>query len=136
MKISKHFDLCEFTRSAIAAIHKIDNTPSKDDIRRLRLFATCLLEPLRAYHGLPLHITSGYRSAELNRRIGGAPSSQHMTGEAADIRTVDILNLYAFLRTDSAPDFDQAIYYRYRGFLHLSFSASGNNRRQCWVECK
>lgn len=45
-----------------------------------------MLEPLRQHAGKPVIISSGYRCPTLNRLVGGAKTSQHMKGEAADIR--------------------------------------------------
>lgn len=66
-----------------------------------------------------MYIMSGYRSEELNRLVGGAPSSQHMKGEAVDIYTVDRNRLLEDL-VASRLNFDQAILYRTKGFIHLS----------------
>ena len=88
-----------------------------------------LLEPLRIYHRQPMYIMSGYRSEELNRLVGGAPSSQHMKGEAVDIYTVDRNRLLEDL-VASCLNFDQAILYRTKGFIHLSLKKHGVNRKQ------
>lgn len=84
MQLSKHFTLEELTRSATATRHNIDNTPTAAIVDNLRLLANDVLEPLRCRFGV-LRITSGYRCAELNRRVGGVPRSQHLDGNAADI---------------------------------------------------
>lgn len=44
-----------------------------------------LLQALRDYKGMPVHITSGYRTRAHNRAVGGVPNSQHCLGKAADI---------------------------------------------------
>lgn len=98
MQLSPHFHLSEFTRSATAERLGITNSldPSnpldQDVIANLRNLCEQVLEPLRAYVGQPIVIASGYRSAELNKAVGGAMASQHLTGEAADIR----LPVYSF----------------------------------------
>ena len=56
---------------------------------RLQLLCESL-EVVRAITGLPLIITSGYRTAEYNRKIGGKPKSKHVEGLAADFRLVGI----------------------------------------------
>ena len=76
-----------------------------------------------------MYIMSGYRSEELNRLVGGAPSSQHMKGEAGDIYTVDRNRLLEDL-VASRLNFDQAILYRTKGFIHLSLKKQGVNRKQ------
>lgn len=86
MKLSEHFSLAEFTRSATATARGIDNTPSSAVIENLRNLCEKVLEPLRQWYGKPITISSGYRCPELNKVVGGAKNSQHMTGEAADLQ--------------------------------------------------
>jgi zinc D-Ala-D-Ala carboxypeptidase len=83
VRLTEHFELAEFVVSQTAERAGIDNTPPAEVVERLRYVATCL-EGIRAILGKPVVITSGYRCPELNRRIGGAKSSQHLRGEAAD----------------------------------------------------
>lgn len=84
--MTKNFTLTEFTRSATAQRLGIDNTPSATAVTNLRHLCEKLLQPLRDHLGCPVVISSGYRSSALNRAVGGVPRSQHMVGEAADIR--------------------------------------------------
>lgn len=83
MKLSEHFTLAELTVSQEAARRGIDNTPSPDVVANLRRTAE-LLEEVRALFGKPIIVTSGYRSTEVNRAVGGSGYSQHMVGQAAD----------------------------------------------------
>lgn len=85
MRLSEHFTLGEMTFSETARRHGLSNVP--DAKARLALTNLCqkILEPVRERFGHPIHVTSGYRSAELNRAVGGSRTSQHMTGDAADI---------------------------------------------------
>ena len=87
--LTPHFRLSEFTRSATAQARGIDNTPTEEIVSNLRHLCENVLEPLRQHFGEPITISSGYRSTALNRAVGGASNSQHMTGEAADIRVPD-----------------------------------------------
>lgn len=84
-QLTPHFKLSEFTRSATATARKIDNSPSEQVISNLKLLCEQVLEPLRVHFNYPIIIGSGYRSPALNKAVGGVKSSQHMTGEAADI---------------------------------------------------
>ena len=84
----------------------------------------CLLQPLRIAYN-----TSGYRSPEVNRLAGGVRSSQHVKGEAADCYVPDIYFLLDTLKKSGLP-FDQAILYRKKHFLHLSYRVNGKQRRQ------
>lgn len=82
----QYFTIDEFTRSDIAAIHGIDNSPSLYAIGNLTALVINVLDPVRAAMGKPIRVTSGYRCPELNARIPGTSSdSQHTKGEAADI---------------------------------------------------
>ena len=85
MKLSEHFDLDEFTRSATADRLHIDNTIPEELIPNLKNLCVQVLEPLREHFGTPVVISSGYRCPALNQAVGGVPNSQHLTGEAADI---------------------------------------------------
>lgn len=127
--LTEHFRLGEFVYSAIAVEFGLNNALPSEVIPAIRNLAVRLLEPLRIYHRQPMYITSGYRSEELNRLVGGAPGSQHMKGEAVDIYTVDRYRLLEDLMA-SRLNFDQAILYRTKGFIHLSLKKHGVNRRQ------
>lgn len=85
MKLSEHFSLSEFEHSVTAIRCNIDNSVPSELIPLLRNLCERVLEPLRQHVGEPVIISSGYRCQELNRRVGGASNSQHLTGEAADI---------------------------------------------------
>lgn len=86
MQLSEHFTLEELTFSPTAKARGIDNsTSSLRIIGNMRNLCEQILEPLRSYANQPITISSGYRCKVLNRIVGGARNSQHMTGEAADI---------------------------------------------------
>ncbi|MCC6537975.1 MAG: peptidase M15 [Bryobacterales bacterium] len=82
--LSEHFTLEEMTLSQTAAREGIDNKPSPEIVKNLK--ETCaLLEAVRkALGGVPVLISSGYRSAALNKAVGGSKTSAHMEGFAAD----------------------------------------------------
>lgn len=120
MRLTEHFKLSEFTRSATATARKIDNTPSKEVISNLKALCQNVLEPLRAFAGQPIIIGSGYRSPALNKAVGGVKNSQHMTGEAADIR----LPRTPYVDWgDNLAHTDMSVAYRWLGFLerHTDF---------------
>lgn len=85
MKITKNFSLEEFTNSATAKKNKIDNTPNNEAINNIIRLATNILQPIRDKLGEPIKITSGFRCKVLNDKVGGVKTSQHLTGDAADI---------------------------------------------------
>lgn len=84
-KISEHISYAEATKSQTAIRHGIDNTPNEKQLEAMRKVAENCFEPLREYHGMPIAITSFFRSPEVNEKIGGSNTSQHCTGQAMDI---------------------------------------------------
>ena len=84
MKLSQHFSLEELVASETAARQGIDNTPDARTLTNLIRLAETLERVRRALDGHVMTITSGYRSEELNRVVGGSKDSMHMQGLAAD----------------------------------------------------
>ena len=85
MKLSEHFALSEFTKSATARSHGIKNEPAPEQVENLKALCVHTLEPLREKIGLPVVITSGYRTKALNSMLAhSSERSQHMLGQAAD----------------------------------------------------
>ena len=130
MKLTQHFTLAEFTRSATAQAKGIDNTlnPSaKADqrvISNLKNLCENVVEPLRQHSGVPIVITSGYRCPALNRAVGGSPTSQHLTGEACDLQIPSVGEGRQWLEwiMDNTT-FDQLIWERTRSgtrWIHVS----------------
>lgn len=87
-KLSKNFTYEELVKSATATRLKINNTPNKEQHDSLKKLAETVLQPIRDKYGKPLIVSSGFRCEKLNKAVGGAKTSQHCKGEAADIRTV------------------------------------------------
>ncbi len=83
MKLSMYFSLDEMTLSQTAIRNGIDNTPNEMAMGNLHRLAR-ELDRVRVILGAPVHISSGYRSLELNTRVGGSGRSAHMFGRAAD----------------------------------------------------
>lgn len=84
MQLSKNFTLEEMTRSLTAEMHHIDNTPNAAQTANLKTLCDKVLEQAREDFG-PMLITSGYRTPELNKLVGGVSTSYHLKGMAADI---------------------------------------------------
>ena len=74
MKLSTHLDLSEVIRSDRAKRNGISNMPTKEHIANFMLLAEKIFEPIREHFGVPIRISSGYRSKELNAKIGGSSS--------------------------------------------------------------
>lgn len=134
MKISKHLTLSELTTSQTAIRRKIDNTPSSETIINLKLISAKVFEPLRKSLGQPIRISSGYRSPELNRVIGGARNSQHTTGEALDLQGMGTLkNSQIFKYINDNLEFDQLIWEfgtnKEPAWVHVSYKKTGNRKQ-------
>lgn len=127
MNLSPHFSLAELVASQVATRQGIDNAPAPAIIANLTRLAV-LLEQVRALVGAPIAISSGYRSAALNKAVSGATNSAHVLGLAADISTGKLApKALAMLIRQSSLDFDQLIY---EGtWVHIGLSA-GAPRRQ------
>ena len=83
MRLSQNFTLEELTRSA--SHPEIRNVPDMAQLRNLTLLCMRILQPLRDALGRPVRITSGFRCPKLNKAVGGATTSRHLSGQAADI---------------------------------------------------
>lgn len=126
----KYFSFQEFERSDTATRYAIDNRIPDKLKNNVAALVDNVLDPLREAWGRPITVTSGYRCAELNRRVGGAKTSQHLTCEAADITTgnkVDNARLFQLAINLKLP-FDQLINENNFSWLHISYSP--RHRRQ------
>ena len=125
------FTLKEFVKSNTAARLGINNNPSEDVKKNIELLVEKILDPLREKFGKPIIVTSGYRCKELNKAVGGAAKSQHMSGEAADIRSVEdskSANKELFnLIIELGLPFDQLINEHDYDWVHVSYGK--RNRR-------
>lgn len=143
IKLSEHFTLGEMTKTSYET--RDGNIPSRVAIENLRNLCEGWLEDLRysynvLYGGegdIPLIINSAYRSEEVNRCCGGSPTSNHLTGCAADIRCLgpEQMMRYAAILLDMADgtgrDFDELLLER-RGttyWIHFAVRPEGNRRK-------
>lgn len=85
MKLSKNLSLNEVTTSKTALRLNIDNTPTEEHIENLKYLAENIFQPIREHFGVPIYVSSGYRSNELNTAIGGSHTSFHRHGMALDL---------------------------------------------------
>jgi zinc D-Ala-D-Ala carboxypeptidase len=137
MKLSEHLSLAEVTRSETAKRKGISNTPTAEHLENFKLLADNVFEKIRTHFGVPIHISSGYRSKELNDAIGGSQTSQHSKGQAIDIdmdgsaHGVSNADVYNFIKDNL--EFDQLIWEfgtdENPDWVHVSY-AEGKNRKQ------
>lgn len=131
--ISPHFSLREFTRSSAATRIGDVNMPQAEHLNSLKALCNNILEPLRAAVQRPVRITSGFRSAAVNKAIRGSITSQHMKGEAVDLKVKGFTapELLEIMVNLGLP-FDQVIQYdpERGGHVHVSYTTRRANRGQ------
>jgi hypothetical protein len=136
MQISKHLSLAEVSRSETAKRKGINNTASGEHLENFKKLAENIFEPIREHFGVPIHISSGYRSKELNSAIGGSLTSQHCQGEAIDIDMdgTSITNAQIFNYIKDNLNFDPLIWEfgtdKNPDWVHASYESSGKQRKQ------
>lgn len=138
MKLSEHLSLSEVIRSESAKRRGISNMPTEAHIANFKLLAEKIFQPIREHFRCPIHISSGYRSKELNAAIGGSASSQHCSGEAIDIdmdgSPNGVTNRMVFDFIKDNLEFDQLIYEfgdeNNPDWVHVSYESSGKQRKQ------
>lgn len=126
----KYFTIEEMTKSSTAKANGIDNTPSEEGVLKLQKLIEAVLDPLREWYGKPIKVNSGYRCEALNKAIGGAKSSQHMLGEAADITVgskEENEKLFDYIKDNL--EFDQLINESNFSWVHVSYR-EGRLRKQ------
>lgn len=126
----KYFTIEEMTKSSTAKANGIDNTPSEEGVLKLQKLIEAVLDPLREWYGKPITVNSGYRCEALNKAIGGAKSSQHMLGEAADITVgskEENEKLFDYIKDNL--EFDQLINESDFSWVHVSYR-EGRLRKQ------
>ena len=129
LQLSRNFTLEEFTYSRIAIEQGLENIPNPQALLAMKNLTGYLLQPLRERYGKTIAITSGYRNEAVNLLAGGVKNSQHTKGEAADCYIAEGPEVLLGILQASGLDFDQAIVYRRKKFLHLSYR-EGFNRQQ------
>ena len=142
VRLSPHFTLGELTKSN--SHPEIYNIPSHEAIANLKRVCGWL-EELRTRAGGPIMINSGYRSPQLNRAIGGVPTSNHLTGCAVDIRVTGMeqLIVYAAILIDISKawqqDFDELLIEKNKHgaiWLHFAIRPNSNRRKVSFLSTK
>lgn len=126
MNLTKNFTLEELIVSQYASRNGINNTPNEEQVENLKQLCINILQPLRDALGIPLHIDSGFRNFEVNNAVGGAKTSQHTKGQAADVvvpgmTPMDVIRRVVALRLP----FDQMIF-EYGEWMHISYNEINN----------
>jgi len=135
-KISKYVTYAEVTKSNQATALKLANIPNATQLNNLRLVCTNVFDKVREHFGKPIGISSGFRSVELNAKIGGSKTSQHCEGKALDIDGdifggINNKELFFYIKENCI--FDQLIWEfgseNAPDWVHVSFN-EGKNRGQ------
>lgn len=121
----------------------LSNSPNEEHVKNMQALAENIFQPLRDYFGVPIHISSGYRSEALNKAIGGSKSSQHCKGEAMDIdrdgySQPNNAQIFEYIKNNL--DFDQMIWefgtQQNPEWVHVSHKRDGKNRAELLVAYK
>lgn len=130
-QLSPNFSLAELTKVSKYP----DNTPGQAEMFALEAWCENIGEKVREALG-PVTCTSGYRNPRVNKLVGGAVSSQHLKGEAVDIKVAGVHNADLWTWIVENLDFDQCIAELLSetngqsGWVHVSYRADGKNRRE------
>ena len=144
MKLSKNLSLSECTKSNTANRLGINNTPDDEWIvENLKGIAEEVFQPIRNAFKCPIYVSSGYRSEELNRAIGGSIRSQHVQGRALDL-DADVFGgctngeIFQYILNNLT--FDQLIWefgdQDNPDWVHVSYVRDGVNRGRCLKACR
>lgn len=131
-KLSTHFFLAEATESQQGSRAGLDNTPTQPIITAMEQAAR-YMEIVRSILGVPILVSSWYRSPTVNKLVGGSVTSQHMKGEAVDFIAPAFGDPLAICRrlieNKNLINYDQLILEH--TWVHISFSiSSGKPRNQ------
>lgn len=130
-----YFTIKEMCASDTAKRYNIDNTPSEEAKENLQKLIDEVLDPCREKYGKPITVNSGYRSRQLNAKVGGVDTSDHLTGEAADITGGSVAeNRKIFRILVENGKFDQLIWEKGGRWVHVSWR--GDNSRHIMLEFK
>jgi uncharacterized protein YcbK (DUF882 family) len=124
----KYFTIKELTRTLTGK----PNVPGSAETANLTNLVEKVLDPLRGAYGKPIRVNSGYRSMAVNMDVGGASTSQHLKGEAADITAgspAENRRLFEML-ANGGYVFDQLIDEKKYSWVHVSLKRAGVNRKQ------
>jgi len=129
MRLSTHFTLEEATTSQTASRKGIDNTPDDIELAAM-LHAASKMEEVRTLLGHPITVSSWFRSHDLNRAIGGSPTSDHVNGYAIDFSCPQFGTPYEIAKAieESGIEFSQLIH-EFGRWVHISFRPTPNRNK-------
>ena len=137
MKLSNYLSLAEVTRSDTAKRNGISNEPTAEHLENMKTIAVEVFDKVREYFGVPIFVSSGYRSAALNKAIGGSATSDHNLGRALDLdqdghgNGVTNADVFKFIKDNL--EFDQLIWEfgtdKNPDWVHVGYR-KGANRKQ------
>lgn len=135
--LSEHLSVHEFEFSQTAVRHGFSNAMIPEHKANAIALANNIFEPVRKHRGTPIKVSSGYRSIELNKRIGGSKTSQHMKGEAVDLPLTNSEAVWIMKNLD----FDQLIFEfpdknGDAAWIHVSYTTHRKNRKQVLIAVK
>lgn len=137
MKISKYVSISEVISSDTAKRKGIDNSPTPEHLENLKVTCTEVFDKVREHFDVPIYISSGYRSAALNKAIGGSATSDHNNGKALDLdqdgKGNGVTNRQVFDYIKDNLEFDQLIWEfgssQNPDWVHVGYR-KGANRKQ------
>ena len=125
MQLTKNFSLAEMTKTNTG----LPNKPGNTEILNLKKLCEDVLQPLRDLLGKPIIVNSGYRSPEVNKKVGGVPTSYHLKGLAADINAEGMTarQLFEFIKKSYLPY--HKVILEYEAWVHIQVSAGHETPR-------
>lgn len=127
----KYFTIAELCRSNTGEKLGIENVPNSFQKANMENLINHLLDPIRQMWGKPIIVNSGFRCIKLNKAVGGAKNSEHMSGCAADITTgnkADNKKLFDMIRNSSL-EWRQLIDESGSSWIHISYNQSDNKKQ-------
>jgi zinc D-Ala-D-Ala carboxypeptidase len=141
MNLTANFTLEELVKSETALRHDMDNTPGEAEIANLKTLCEKVLQPVRDHFQTGVKVNSGYRSPDVNAKVGGSRTSDHCKGQASDIEIPGIANADLAVWIMDNLDYTQLILEYYQigvpdsGWVHVSYDPA-NLKKQVLTATK